>query len=277
MVIHSIGSMCKIKFTVGNSPYTGIFGKGTHHGLIRMGSAASYSLAGGGLIPGFGYKFPRTGIHSGDFVSLHKLDAGQTWNFFANNQSNHLPPAEGPLKLLVKRFEQASQCPVQIGISDLARFSQDGTEHSVPKSPFKLFMVPSASVQQDTKKKDIDSEHALMNAIQPGTTILTVYACGKPASTSAETTPTMGGLDRACANPVLLGDMKTESKCTNSKYGDEQFYVRHQAIEEDWQLNPSYFNNVDTDKVCGLKDMKINGHPKACGHSGADGMLNSNE
>jgi hypothetical protein len=34
--------------------------------------------------------------------------AAQSWNFFAFNLSNHLPPSEGIAGVLAKKFEQAS-------------------------------------------------------------------------------------------------------------------------------------------------------------------------
>ena len=43
---------------------------------------------------------------------------------------------------------------VQVGLSDMATYSQDGTKVSDPKFPFKLFIVPSEAVQRaDTPKR----------------------------------------------------------------------------------------------------------------------------
>merc|ERR1719384_1606242 len=62
-VIHMVGSMCKIDLKIWkNSPYTGLLAHGTHKGLIRIGSAVA---SPDGLTPGLGFKFPRTGKHSG--------------------------------------------------------------------------------------------------------------------------------------------------------------------------------------------------------------------
>jgi hypothetical protein len=74
-------------------------------------------------------------------VGLHSTALAQSWNFFAFNLSNHLPPSTGIAGVLAKKFEQASQCAAQVGVSDMARYAQDGTEAAAPKQPFKLLMV----------------------------------------------------------------------------------------------------------------------------------------
>jgi len=171
--IHTIGSICKFNLDITNaSPYTGLLGPGNQEGFIRMGSAADYN--NGGLTPGLGFKFARTGVQSANFVALHSLDLGQSWNFFKYNQSNHISPPQGATKALALKFNQASQCAPQVGISDLARYSQDGTEHNPPNFPFKLFMVPGEDVQMDESAKTPDEVHAAMANFQVGTKLFTV-------------------------------------------------------------------------------------------------------
>jgi hypothetical protein len=246
--IHGIGAVCQFTLDVTDgSPYTGLFSSGKQEGFIRMGSAVDYS--NGGLTPGLGIKFARTGVHSGNYVALHSLDFGQSWNFFASNVSNHIPPPKGITQdLLVKKFNQASQCPSQVGLSDMAKYSQDGTEHAAPKFPFKLFLVPSKAVQTPATKKTVDQVNAEMEAFPIGTTLYTAYACGEAAGD--EMTPTVGGLEKACGKPFKLGDMVTTTKCTTSAYGDEAFFIRHQPVEEDWQADQSILEQYDAAKAC---------------------------
>ena len=104
--IHSIGSICPFSMTVSaDSKYTGLFQPGDVHGFIRMGSAAD-PVANKGITPGLGIKFPRTGHPSGNYVALHSLDLGQSWNFFAYNMSNHISPPSGATAILAKKFNQ---------------------------------------------------------------------------------------------------------------------------------------------------------------------------
>jgi hypothetical protein len=189
-------------------------------------------------------------VRSGNYVALQSLDFGMSWNFFAYNVSNHIPPPSGVEQtVLVKKFNQASQCPTQVGLFDMARYSQDGTEHTSPKFPFKLFLVPSESVQTPTTEKTIDQVNAEMEAFPVGTTLYTAYACGE--ATKNELTPTDGGLEKACGKPFKLGGMVTTTKCTPSAYGDKSFFIRHEPIEHDWQADSSILEQYDAAKACG--------------------------
>jgi hypothetical protein len=263
--IHTIGAICMFNFSIPNSsPYTGLFAGGDHVGFIRMGGAKAYSSDG--FPPGIGIKFARSGVHSGNYVALNSLDAS-TFNFFALNMSNHIgAPASVATKALVKKFQQASQCAPQVGLSDLAAYAQSGK--AVPtaeiKFPFKLFLVPSNEVQFPNTKKTVAQVNVELESIKVGTTLYTVYACG--GASANEDAPTSGGLGKACAQPLRLGEMKTLSECTTSKYGDEKFFIRHQRIEEDWKLEPSYLSQYDASTACDWTPAPtVAGEPKKCG------------
>lgn len=263
-MIHSIGAVCQIDFNVTSaSKYTGLLAPGSQTGFIRMGSAVD-PVANKGLTPGLGFKFARTGVHSGQFVALHSLDFGQTWNFFGVNQSNHIPGPSANLEqqVLVKKFDQASQCPPQVGLSDLAKYAQDGTPVSAPHFPFKLFFVPR--VQTPDTPKTIAKVSEEMEAFKVGTALYTVYACDMPKGD--ESNPT-GTVEDNCGSPLKLGDMVTTSPCTTSKYGDESFQIVHQRVEEDWALRPEFLTDstYDAAKVCGWKGpVSAAGVPKKC-------------
>jgi len=275
--IHGIGVVCAFKMdNAAESPYTGLFEPGLQEGFVRMGSAVDYS--NGGLTPGLGIKFPRTGQLSGNYVALHSLDFGQSWNFFGPNLSNHIPPPSSKnLKqtVIVKKFNQASNCAPQVGLSDMARYSQDGKESDSPKFPFKLFLVPSDEVQTPATEKTVDQVNAEMMSFPVGTTLYTVYACGK--AVGDEMTPTVGGVETACGAPLKLGAMVTTDKCTSSAYGDKSFHIRHQPVEEDWQVDPSILkqNGYNAGKACGWGEGEDNiaSSPARCDKSTLHAML----
>lgn len=273
--IHGIGVVCSFKIdNTDESPYTGLFEPGRQEGFIRMGSAVDYS--NGGLTPGVGIKFPRTGRLSGNYVALHSLEFGQSWNFFASNLSNHIPPPSSDLKqkLLVKKFNQASNCAPQVGLSDMARYSQDGKYHNPEslKFPFKLFLVPSEEVQTPATEKTVDQVNAEMTAFPVGTRLYTVYACGKAAG--SEMKPTEGGVETVCGMPLKLGDMVTTDKCTSSAYGDKSFQIRHQPVEEDWQVDPSILDQSGYNpyKACDMDGVNPTTPPHRCDRA-LSGML----
>merc|ERR1711953_1257532 len=141
-----------------------------------------------------------------------------------------------------EKFSQVSQCAAQVGLSDLARYSQDGTKNYDPNFPFKLFLVPGPEVQMDEEKKTIDEVHYAMAAWEVGTKIFTVWAC--ESVLGDEMTPTQN-VEASCGYPVLLGEMVTTSQCTTSAYGDAKLFFRHQRIEEDWAVKEEFFTRYN--------------------------------
>lgn len=266
--IHTIGAICQFDLNVtAKSSYTGLLGPGVQKGFVRMGGAISWDKSSNGVTPGFGFKFARSGVHSGSYVALNSLDAA-VWNFMALNFSNHIgPPTSTATKVLVKKFQQSSQCPSQVGLSDMAKYDQAGKEVSSPQFPFKLFLVPSQAVQRPERPKSIDDVMSELESFKVGTPLMSVYACGRAASGGVENTPTTGGVEKACAEPLLLGTMVTTSACTTSAYGDASFFIRHQPIEEDWQLKPQFLQQYDADAACYWTGPKITpqGGPRKCG------------
>jgi len=254
--IHTVGAICQFTLDVtADSPYTGLLAPGKQHGFLRMGGAVAWDLKKG-FPPGIGFKFPRSGVPSGHFVTLNSLDAA-IYNFFALNMSNHIGGATSlTTTLLVKKFNQASQCPGQVGLSDMAAYTQDGQKVGTPKFPFKLFLVPL--VTRSNAPKLVDDVLADLASFPVGTPLYSVYACGKGAG-DAEMAPTTGGVEGACGDALLLGDLVTTTECTASKYGDEKFFIRHQPVEEDWLLNPDILNQYGE-----------SGPTKACAWSGSD-------
>ena len=128
--IHSVGAVCP--FTISITPqsiYTGLLKPGNVSGLIRMGPAADlFGFGSGGLVPGIGMKFFRTGHPSGNVIMLHSLDSLPGYNFFSVPLSNHIPSQPGSFgtKILEKKFCQTERCISKVGISNLCSPDQDG-------------------------------------------------------------------------------------------------------------------------------------------------------
>lgn len=264
--IHTIGSTCGVDFEVaGGSPYTGLLSSGTHQGYMRIGPA---SEPGGGLTPGVGFKFPRSGVPSGDFVAMHSTENGQSYNFFATNMSNHIAPAAGPLILLARKFEEATICSTQVGLSDFARYSSNGGE-SQPNFPFKLFFVPTAASQKGDQEKTVGDLTAEFASWSVGTNLLDVYGCGTATAHEMEAPVT---LEKHCGGHVYLGKIKIRSRCSVSAYGDQKLHIRHQRIEEDWAVEPDFKKTGQ--EACGRADSDWRaGSPALC--EGAPEMLST--
>ena len=71
------------------------------------------------------------------------VDGQDTWNFFANDWSNHIPAAKSkaliPLEI---KFHTATDFIQAVGLSDMAKYDKSGAETS-GVFPFKLRFEPS--------------------------------------------------------------------------------------------------------------------------------------
>ena len=119
--IHSVGNVGKVEWkSVGSHKYTGVF-KGSKQVLIRMSLAAEPDKEEEKTIPGFGLKFLRDGVDSGNMVAMFSVDGQDSWDFFKNNFTNHIPPiknlAQTPLAV---KFATATKNIQQVGLSNMA-------------------------------------------------------------------------------------------------------------------------------------------------------------
>jgi len=262
--IHTGASVCSIDMTIRNSPYTGLLATGTQRGFVRMGPASLPTEDG--LTPGWGFKFPRTGVPSGDFVAMHAVGETQPFNFFANNISTKLAPASGAISVLAKIFETATICSSQVGLSDFSKYSQAGRSVAAPKFPYKLFFQPTAETQASDSPVTVDQIMDNFARFPVGMKLFTVYGCDAPQADEMGFSPKT--LEN-CGSPKLLGEIKLAGKCSVSDYGDRKFHIRHQRTEEDWALRPDFNTGRE---ACGRSARDWNkGSPGLCEAA----MLNS--
>lgn len=254
-VIHSVGSVCPFRFDIdAASPFTGVFKPSSSSlGFVRLGSATAVDTSSG-VVPGLGLKFLRTGVPSGNFVALVKLTPlpDKNYNFFALNFSNHIPPAEGVIAVLAKKFNQVSQCVSQVGLSDLATFDVDGARSPVPVFPYKLVLKPNVAISSAPTSSP-GLQEAINAAVPAGTRLFDVYAYSTVQ-------------DFAAGAIAHLGAITTTDACVTSQFGDTQMMFRHQRIEDDWLLQPSWIagpNNAIVAKECGV-DTVTTTSPQRC-------------
>ena len=151
-IIHSNGAVCPFEINISpNSPFTGIFKPGKVEGLIRLGGATDFTdWMTGGMVPGAGVKFFRSGRSSANVVLLNQLDPmpNGNHNFFAVPLTNHLSDQFGSfsVKLLAKKFCNSGHCITKVGLSDMSTFDQDGNQSMNPNFPFKITLQPTGQV-----------------------------------------------------------------------------------------------------------------------------------
>ena len=100
--IHTVGNTANVKFVpTSNNKYTGVLA-GADHGIIRLSAAkqpdqskTASQDAYENFTPGFGLKFLRNNAPSANLVAMYGVDGQPSWNFFANEFSNHIPESVG--------------------------------------------------------------------------------------------------------------------------------------------------------------------------------------
>jgi len=251
--IHSVGMVCVVGMSITSTKYTGIFQQGNAYGFFRLGSAADVTDSSG-TTPGIGMKFMRTGVPSANFVLLHSLDAVSDYNMFGYNQTNHISPPTGATAILAEKFEQASNCATMVGLSDACTYTQDGTTVSAPVFPYMITFATTGNAAVSSSAQTLDALMAAMTAAAPtGTHLYDVYA---------QETPTSG--------QEFIGKIITATDCTTSTYGDSKLFIRHQRIEDDWNIRTEWVADVNSQTECGTSSINLT-PPPACSTYGEDG------
>lgn len=247
--IHSVGVVMPFKLVASSNKYTGMF-RGADYGLLRFSSAASPSstidpLYGsmGGFTPGVGIKMFRDGKPSANFMAMPTLDAQACSipNFFANTFTNHPGGAKKmslaglQLKLLSKKFWQASRCPHMVALSDVASYDQAGSSIASPMFPFEVKLKPAQGLNVEIPCDDYSGGLANMEQIPVGTKLFDIYAAESPTSSME-----------------MIGSFVTTGTPTRSKWGDERLFFKHQYMEDDFKINPHWLKQFDVTSVCGM-------------------------
>jgi len=218
-LIHSVGAIAKVKFhSRRNHKYTGIF-EGADYGFARLSAAVEPDTKVQSLAPGMGLKFVRDGIDSANMVAMYSVDGQPSWNFFANDFSNHIPESTAVLtNLLAAHFASETKWVTEVGLSDMARYDQSGYDFGDKVNfPYKLRFHPTGKISfPDTYVAEFTDQ---LMTIPSGSTLYEVYATDKPVE--------LGGTE------THIGDLITESEFTTSNWGDEHFFIRHQDFAED--------------------------------------------
>ena len=215
-LIHSVGTVAKAEWrSVGNHPYTGIF-KGATTGYARLSFAAEPNCTKDNTKPGLSVKFLRDGHDSANFVAMYSVDGQESWDFFANDFSNHIPAAGAALLPLAAKFATYTKYVQQVGLSDFASYGEDGS-HDDPVFPFQLIFRPSGQIHFDASAPS-DSKNGCtftdnLEGIPAGSVLYHVFALDAPTE--------LGGTE------TYIADLATSTNMTTTKWGDENMYFRH--------------------------------------------------
>jgi hypothetical protein len=154
---HTVGAVVKTKFVITNrrnNPFTGIFRTGSMYGLSRLSLGARVSYGDNVFAPSIAVKFLRSNSKpSANFVATFVIEGQKGGNFFRNELSNHLSKlrddASLVMKLTFRAFLRVSKHALQIGLSDIGSFNENGNEivaKSLIKFPYRIFLVPNPTL-----------------------------------------------------------------------------------------------------------------------------------
>lgn len=211
--IHTEGTIATVKLTnSGSHPFTGVF-KGGDHGVVRLSFAAKPDPKVLNTTPGMGLKFLRDGIDSVNLVAMYSVDGQDSWNFFKNDFSNHIPAFQSKsLAPVAAKFSTATPWIQTVGLSNWAQWDQSGKAVASPVFPFSLRFHPTGKIEfSDSYDGTYFLDH--LSSIPSGSTLYQVYGLDAPKE--------LGGKE------YHIGDLITTSLMTKSTWGDDHLFFRH--------------------------------------------------
>jgi len=227
--IHSIGTVGQVEWrNLGDHPYTGIF-EGASQGIVRFSLAKEPSESALNTAPGMGLKFLRDGVDSANLVAMYSVDGQESWNFFANDFTNHIGPGGIELVPLEVKFSEATNYISEAALSDFARYGESGVKVDAPEFPFMLRFHPTGELSFSDEYVRPFTEDLV--SIPKGSLLYEVWALDNPAE--------LGGTEKHIADLVLVSDMIT------SVWGDQHLFFRHQDMAEDVELRPEWEEYLD--------------------------------
>lgn len=237
-LIHGVGVIAPIRWrSIGNHPYTGLF-KGSDYGFARLSWAKSVDLKSAHpWLPGVAFKLLRDGQKSANFMAMTSLLGVNTPNFFANDVTNHVPDlspnADGLILKLKGAFEKASKWPVFLGLSDMSRYDQNGSQTSQPVFPWRLIFHSPASVRSLLETSDKPTnlpEFFLPRVTKPIQAIWSVWAEAFPND----------------PNPIKIGEIDLTAPLAASQFSDKLMFFQHQRMEDDFALRQNWVADAVT-------------------------------
>jgi len=229
-LIHSVGAIANARWTALSSSFTGILGEGCRDLFIRF-SLAAQPGGSSAYTPAISIKCLRNGIPSGDIFGMYSLQGQDSWNFFKHDYTNHVPDLSTNAGIILQRlrarFADASSYPVMIGLSNLAKYTENGTLVQNPKFPFRLIFHPVSAWHTfyPDSQPSVPFEQQLASTLKPSP-LYQIYAQVEP--------------DDDISKFVQIGQIDLTSTATTSKFGDTLMFFQHTRFEDDLVYRPDW-------------------------------------
>ena len=226
-VTHPVGVTSKIEYiSHPDSPYTGLF-RGAKHGIMRISDTTKTVPHVAKTSPGFGIKFLRDGMASGNSLAMFSFDGQTSFNFFKNRWTTILREFQNlcARETIGKKLAGVTDHIGATSVMEMAQFDQYGHEEEEPHWPFEVNYEPyDVYGWTDEWQNDFRDQ---IEAIPPNTSMFKVFAYDTPAD--------QGGEDK------LIGWIVSRSTQRSSFWGDRQLYFQHRRMDDDIKYRPHYF------------------------------------
>jgi len=242
--IHTVGTVAQVEWqNLGGHPYTGLF-EGASQGIVRFSLANEPDSSKLNTAPGLGLKFLRDGMDSANLVAMYSVDGQESWNFFKNDFTNHIPAGGIALLPVSLKFAEATMYIQEVALSDWAMYDEAGIPVSSSVFPYSLRFHPTGDIMfSDTYVRPHTED---LVTIPNGSTLYEVYAMDQPEE--------LGGTEVHIADLVMVSDMIT------SLWGDQHLFFRHQDMMDDLEIHPEWKEYTESfgfehDSGCPVKRM----------------------
>jgi len=247
-LIHTVGNVGKVSFVPSGpkNDYTGIF-RGAAFGYLRLSIAKdtttsdpSPQAALGNFLPGMGLKFLRTGLKSSNLVAMESLGGQDSWNYFKNDFTNHIKPAEGMFfKVVGWKFSGQTDYILSMGLKDWAEYKENGKPEANPVYPYQLIFRPADELRTGFPDKYKEDFTIQLGTLKKGMKVYTVFAKKTPKSV-----------------PEKIGKLILNSEMTTSNWGDERLFFQHNKFDEDILDHPKWSKNEFKWSTFGVEEKK---------------------
>ena len=170
------------------------------------------------------------------------IESQKSMNYFLHDFSNHIPKPSGTaFNILGAKFASYSNFLFELGLSDLAKYDQQGVQVSNGDMdfPWRVRLQPSSEVNS-LFPDNFDGRDflTLLGTVPPGSILFNVYAAKTPALTGkSETEP-------QTYTEAYVGDIVLQSKLISSDWADKKLFFRHQNLDDDIILKPQWFSSA---------------------------------
>lgn len=206
-VTHPVGITSKIEFIAHpDSPYTGLW-RGAKYGIMRISDTTKTVPHITKTAPGFGIKFLRDGMSSGNSVAMFSFDGQTSFNFFKNRWTTILREMQNQCarETIGKKLASVTDHIGATSTMEMAEYDERGHKEEHPNWPFEVNYEPyDVYGWTDEWQNDFRDQ---IEAIPPNTVMFRVYGY--------DVAPDQGGEDR------LMGWIVSRSTQRSSFWGDQ--------------------------------------------------------